>query len=381
MTKPVSGEKPWFAPEEKPKGGALSVDRLTASSKNLAPGVVRAFKTISYFRESLVAIACAVGSGGTFSYLILSPSPVNAAWAVAVGGIFLLGLSIFFFIRQAGRSAVTLSPMHSNEPLVRVAFKAAQGEMKIDEGRTKTLPAPELALHQFVQQVRAYATEKAYLRNKPAGDRAGTVGAVVRPEQADLLKRRWDEVLDSLAEFELYLANDPQAIIEKLTTKYPTQLMDVSQIFREVGEGFDNTWRRKGINIESAIVTPLRATTNEAVLRRLLVGPWRASAYFARRGNGVVFSAKSVNNKVVARWECEGLVIHDEYLKFAQDTEIPLNERIERGMQMIATDAASPNTLNALISLLTWIDLAKACAVDFAFKHTNEGFVIELNLK
>jgi hypothetical protein len=229
--------------------------------------------------------------------------------------------------------------------------------------------------------VRAYATEKSYQKTRAELGATGSVNSPLVAEPVDLLKRRWNEVLDSLNEFEIYLANDPQGLIEKLLTKTPNQSLDVSQIFRDVAESFDTTWRRKGINIESAIVTPLKAHTNEAVLRRLLVGPWRASAYFARRGGGVVFSAKSVEGKVVARWDCDGLMMKEDYVKIAMNSELPVNDRIEKGLQMLAPDPHSPNTLHALVSFITWIDLAKAAKADFQFKHTNDGFVIELRLK
>ena len=58
-----------------------------------------------------------------------------------------------------------------------------------------------------------------------------------------------------------------------------------------------------------------------------------------------------------------------------------MNERIERGLTVLAPDPNSPNTLHALISFITWIDLAQTVGADFAFKHTNDGFVIELRLK
>ncbi|NBW82275.1 hypothetical protein EBR21_11030 [bacterium] len=258
-----------------------------------------------------------------------------------------------------------------------------RGELKVGEGR-RGPPAPELALSQFVSQVRAYASEKSFQNVKPQPDRTMSEagGSATTSESANLLKRRWNEVVDSLDEFEIYLANDPQGMISKLVSKNPPKQLDAAVVFREVAESFDTTWRRKGINIESAIVTPLKATAQEGLLRRLLVGPWRASAYFARRGSSVVFSAKSVQGRVVARWEIDGLSIPDDYLQLATDSSVSVNERIEKGLLAMAPEPAnSPSTLYALISFITWIDLAHACETEFEFKNNNNGFVIEIRLK
>jgi hypothetical protein len=148
-----------------------------------------------------------------------------------------------------------------------------------------------------------------------------------------------------------------------------------------VADTFDTTWRRKGINIESAIVSPLKATANEALLRRLLVGPWRASAYFARRGTGVMFAAKAQGNQVFATWETNGLCIPEAYLNVALNTELSLNDRLERGMVTLSNDpASSSSTFLALLSFLSWIDLAKASGANFELKNANEGFQIILRL-
>jgi hypothetical protein len=372
-----SPEEPWYAPpkkQERPssgtKGGSLgSSSRIDGPSSTLD-----IIKTIA---SSAITLFFAIASGILIGWQSTQSDTGSLGWfltALAILGIF---FSFLFLLRQMGSVVARLLPSEETDSPMQLAFRLARGEIRAQESR-KGSPAPELALYQFVQQVRAYATEKSYQKNRPTEKLDANL---LRAEPADLLKRRWHDVMDSLAEFEIYLANDPQGMIQKLISKYPTQVMDVSQIFREVAENFDTTWRRKGINIECAIVTPLKATTNEALLRRLLVGPWRSSAYFARRGNSVFFSAKSIEGKVVARWETEGLVIKDEYLKIALDNTLPVNERIERGMASIATDPNSPNTLHALISFITWIDLAKATSADFAFKHANDGFVIELNFK
>lgn len=302
-----------------------------------------------------------------------------------LGGLLAsIGLLISFLLvlRFLGSELSRLLPLHSGDSAFAVAMIWMRGGLKVDEGR-RGPPAPELALSQFVSQVRAYATEKSFQNVKPLADRSPVeAGGAAVSESANLLKRRWNEVVDSLDEFEIYLANDPQGMISKLVSKNPPKQLDAAVVFREVADSFDTTWRRKGINIESAIVTPLKATAQEGLLRRLLVGPWRASAYFARRGASVVFSAKSVQGRVVARWEVDGLSIPDDYLALATNSTTAVNERIEKGLQAMAPEPAnSPNTLYALISLITWIDLAHACETEFEFKNNNNGFVIEIRLK
>jgi hypothetical protein len=342
-----------------------------------ALGVLRALVRLG---NGLAALLLAVGGGYCIGRALEPQAESGANALFALGATVLMLGALALVLRQLGKTLGSASEKFAGDNPLSLALAALRGDISIEETR-KGVPAPEMALHQFVQQVRAYATEKSYQKNRQdAGGGAQAHNPLVA-EPVDLLKRRWNEVLDSLGEFEIFLANDPQGMIAKLVSKYPNQVMDVSQIFRDVAESFDNTWRRKGINIEAAIVTPLRANTNEALLRRLLVGPWRSCAYFARRGGGVLFSAKSMEGRVVARWECEGLSIPDDYLAFARQSDRTVNERIERGLQVLSPDPNSPNTLHALVSFITWVDLAQTVAADFAFKHTNDGFVVELRLK
>lgn len=295
--------------------------------------------------------------------------------------LFFLGfflLAAFLLIYQIGSICSFLALKKEDISFFHLGVKYLRREITQEEPR-KGIPAPEIALYQFVQQVRAYAMEKSYLKQmqekniQPNQNLAGI-------EPGAILKRRWNDVFDSLNEFEIYLANDPKGIIEKLIAKSPTQSMDVSQIFRDVAETFDNTWRRKGINIEQAIVTPLKANTNEALLRRLLVGPWRTCVYFARRGNGVIFSAKNVNGKITAHWESDGVAFPQEFFQIATNMELSVNERIQREMELIAPDPNSPNTLFALISFITWLDLVHAASGDYTIKQGSSGFIIELRI-
>ena len=385
MSHPQGAPEPWYTASGQKKArnsGNRSSESNSRGGKTASLFKVGAGSTLKLFYNGVVALIAATVAGGLLVTSYAERDAENGAGALLLSGLIALSVvavAVFFLIRQVGAVASRLSNKHADESSFQVAISVARGEIRTDDGR-RGPPAPEMALYQFVQQVRAYATEKSFQKNRQGDNKPETHNLLVA-EPVDLLKRRWNEVIDSLNEFEIYLANDPQGMISKLIAKHPNQLVDVSQIFREVAESFDNTWRRKGINIESAIVTPLRANTNDALLRRLLVGPWRSSAYFARRGNSVLFSAKSIDGKVAARWETEGLMISEDYLQLAQNTEIPVNERIERGLTVIAPDPSSPNTLYALISFITWIDLAKACNADFSFKHTNDGFVIELRLK
>lgn len=375
----LNNPEPWYAPSGKKKPAntpATLVAPLEApSALRFAFALIRHFLKLRslIFAVAIVAIAAFAGARA-----------IHAGASSFVGGLITaIGLLFSFFLifRFLGAELAKVLPLHGSDSSLVVAMKWLRGQLKIDEGR-RGPPAPELALGQFVSQVRAYATEKSFQNVKPMLDRSVSEPGAAVSESANLLKRRWNEVVDSLDEFEIYLANDPQGMISKLVSKNPPKQLDAAVVFREVAETFDTTWRRKGINIESAIVTPLKATAQEGLLRRLLVGPWRASAYFARRGSSVVFSAKSVQGRVVARWEVDGFSIPEEYLPIALDSAIAVNDRIEKGLVALAPDPAnSPNTLYALISLVTWIDLAHACETEFEIKNNNSGCVIEIRLK
>ena len=63
-----------------------------------------------------------------------------------------------------------------------------------------------------------------------------------------------------------------------------------------------------------------------------------------------------------------------------KNIQLDVNERIEKGMEIIALDPNSPNTLFALISFVTWIDLANVSGCDYEVKQGSEGLIIELRL-
>jgi hypothetical protein len=377
----TSDQEPWYAPAGKKKAAAVPVhtpiggEPTPSLISSVATFFLRLFKLWQVILISLLLVFA--------SYLAmrLTIGGNTSATAVALVIVVLsVVFSLLFILRFLGAELAKVLPLHKNDTPLTVALSWLSNSLKLEEAR-RGPPAPELALSQFVTQVRSYASEKSFQNVRPNPDRIAEPGSY-HSESANLLKRRWNEVVDSLDEFEIYLANDPQGMISKLVSKNPPKLIDAAVVFREVADSFDTTWRRKGINIESAIVTPLKATAHEGLLRRLLVGPWRASAYFARRGASVVFSAKSTSGRVTARWDVDGLSIPDEYLKIATDSSLPVNDRIEKGLVALAPDPAnSPNTLYALISFVTWIDLAHACEMEFEFKNTNNGFVIELRLK
>lgn len=376
----LNNPEPWYAPSGKRKPAAAAAAPSVPES---APTALRLLISIFSQLKRIRGLVFAGAVTASFSFfaarMIAGGSPPVVGGVLAACGLLLAFLLVLRFL---GSELGRFLPLHAADSPFTIAMLWMRGELKVDEGR-RGPPAPELALLQFVSQVRAYASEKSFQNVKPQSDRASAeVGMGAVSESANLLKRRWNEVVDSLDEFEIYLANDPQGMISKLVSKNPPKQLDAAVVFREVAESFDTTWRRKGINIESAIVTPLKATAQEGLLRRLLVGPWRASAYFARRGASVVFSAKSTQGRVVARWEIDGLSIPDDYLQVATDSSVSVNERIEKGLLAMAPEPAnSPNTLYALISFITWIDLAHACETDFEFKNNNNGFVIEIRLK
>lgn len=376
----TNGQEPWYAPTGKKKGSGASFSRVSSNEEQPSVGVVVTLLR-SLFKLKFIILALSISALSCYIGFRLTLGGHGLASAAGLAFVFIgqfcALIALLYFL---GSELSKVAPEGQGTSATSSLLQWLQGKFRADEGR-KGPPAPELALLQFVSQVRSYATEKSFQNVKPSVEKTHDPASRFS-ESANLLKRRWNEVVDSLDEFEIYLANDPQGMINKLVSKNPPKQLDAAVVFREVADSFDTTWRRKGINIESAIVTPLRATVHEGLLRRLLVGPWRASAYFARRGASVVFSAKSVSGRVIARWEVDGLSIPDDFLLVARDSSLPVNERIEKGLIVLASDPThSPNTLYALISLVTWIDLAHACESEFEFKNNNNGFVIELRLK
>lgn len=341
---------PWYAQKKKQQRNR---PRLKGLLTLLLPSLLVIFFA-NAFGYSLSV--CLESSGAAFFFLFLFC-------------LLFLFLSFFCAVYQVGFICRVLAPHYEQESPLSLGVRFFRGELKCDEAR-KGILAPEMALNQFVQQVRAYATEKSFLKQKQTSV----------TDAGSILKRRWNDVHDSLNEFEVYLANDPNGVIEKLVARSAPQTMDVSQIFRDVAETFDTTWRSKGVNIEHAIVTPLRASTNEMLLRRLLVGPWRTCVHFARRGGGVVFSAKSVGNKIVAQWHCEGVILPEEFFALIRNQELSVNERIENGLELADADRSSPNTLFALISFVTWIDLVQAAGTQYSLRQGDEGFEISLHI-
>ncbi len=370
--------EPWYVRKKKFQNSNVLGNSLKKASNDEVGKVGHAKQSAMLMVYIFFALIFAIISGVFFTLPFLE-NVIGIKRVVFISiAIVSLFFSMFFIFYEIGSICFYLAPRNEGGNFFSLGTKYLRGQIELEEPR-KGIPAPEMALYQFIQQVRAYAMEKTFLKQKqdrPQDAFSNINGA----DPHSLLKRRWNDVLDSLNEFEIYLANDPKGIIEKLIVKSPPQNMDVSQIFRDVAETFDTTWRRKGINIEHAIVTPLKANTNEAVLRRLLVGPWRSCVYFARRGNGVVFSAKSIDGRIIARWECEGMAFPEEFFEIVRNIQLDVNDRIEKGMALIALDPNSPNTLFALISFVTWVDLANVAGCDYDIKQGSEGLVVELRL-
>ncbi len=374
-----NGPQPWYVKKKNPGSEQNPNKRgnrgqLASNSNKLAKikfFCVHIFPTVL----SLLFLICAALSFILGFYRQANSSPNIILIIIS---ILFLGLCFLATLYQIGSICSNFSDKESGSSYISLAIRYLQGEILREEARSG-IPAPEMALYQFVQQVRAYAIEKSFLKQKQEKS-LNTYAHLTHSDPNVIIKRRWNDVMDSLNEFEIYLANDPTGIIEKLIAKSPLQNTDVSQIFRDVAETFDTTWRRKGINIEQAIVTPLKANTNEALLRRLLVGPWRSCVYFARRGNEVIFTAKSNSGKIIAHWECEGVVYPEEFFEVVRDNTLTVNERIEKGMSIVAVDSNSPNMLFALISFVTWLDLANAAGSDYSIKQGSEGLIIELRI-
>lgn len=370
--------EPWYIRKKKFQSSNVLSNSTKKSSKNEINKEKSQKQWILRTIYIFMTITFAISSGTFFTLIFIGNlTGIKQIIIIASAIVFLL-ITFLFIIYGIGNICDQFAHKNNFSNYFSLGIKFLQGKIEIEEPR-KGIPAPEMALYQFIHQVRAYATEKTFLKQKQERSQdLFTNFNNVDPNS--LIKRRWNDVLDSLNEFEIYLANDPKGIIEKLIAKSPPQNMDVSQIFRDVAETFDTTWRRKGINIEHAIVTPLKAKTNEAVLRRLLVGPWRSCVYFAKRGNGVVFSAKSIDGKIITRWECENMAFPEEFFELMRNTQLNVNERIELGMSLISIDPNSPNTLFALISFVTWIDLATVAGCDYNIEQGSDGLIIELRL-
>lgn len=373
MSKRVSEPAPWYAPPRKRESRFMDIVKRVLQF--VFVDSTSYFRWINLFSGLFFAVMCAVAAGVAAASVFLMPMPLLTQIPLAAGAMLLAIISAFLILHLQG-VAVQRSLPDQEGPALQTGLRALRGILAKERARS-VIPAPELALQQLIQQVRNYAQEKSFQQNRGAAATEVIPGA----SSSDIIRRRWNEVVDSVNEFEIFLASDSHSIIEKLIAKSPPQNMDVSRIFRDVAESFDISWRRKGINIESAIVTPLRAMTHENLLRRLLVGPWRSSVYFARRGNGVVFSARSIEGQVIAFWECDGLAIPDDYLQRLQDSTLSVSQRIEEGLAVLAPDpSSSPNTFHALVSFITWVDLAQTCEADYTLKNTTDGFVIELRL-
>ncbi len=370
--------EPWYVRKKKfPAQNSNNKTSKKGSSEELVKKQ-QVRSTVFFLLNMFFLILCTVSAGVFLTLSFYDKSFLATSGIYVVTAILLLAVAIVLFFLIIGGICSSILKNKDQIGKFSYAFLFLKGQVQIEEPR-KGIPAPEMALYQFIQQVRAYAMEKTFLRQKQDRQQDAFLG-LNGVDPNSLLKRRWNDVMDSLNEFEIYLANDPKGMIEKLVVKSPPQNMDVSQIFRDVAETFDTTWRRKGINIEHAIVTPLKANTNEALLRRLLVGPWRSCVYFARRGNGVVFSAKSIEGKIITRWECEGMAFPEEFFELMRNNQLDVNDRIEKGMNLIALDPNSPNTLFALISFVTWIDLAQVAGCDYEIKQGSDGLIIELRL-
>jgi len=313
-----------------------------------------------------------------FLYLLVLPFlTLMAKITFIVVSVVVMVIFLISMCSQIGAVCRFLTTKNQGISDITLGCHYLNGRVEKEEPR-KGIPAPELVLQQFIQQVKSYAIEKSFLKQHGDRDRGPLVGG---DESYEILRRRWHDVVDSLNEFEIYLASDHRGMIEKLLSQSSLQSKDVAQIFREVAETFDVTWRRRGIHIEHAIVTPLRALTSDALLRRLLVGPWRTCVYFAKRGNSVIFSAKSSQNKIVARWECDGIAFPDTFLELMQNRELSVNERIEQGLVALNQDNhSSPNSLFALISFITWIDLASDSKSDYSIEQGSAGLIIQLCL-
>jgi hypothetical protein len=372
-------ENPWYTKksptnvERKIRPEYLDLDSFQRQLKRGKESVAKLVFGISAIALSTVA--------GVFLALATQHDHMEIGY-IALSAL-LIFLSLVLLIFLIGQVCLKTNHKYLHELPFQLGVMYIKGEIKPIPSQ-KALPASEIALYHFVNQVKAYANEKSFLKTKANTEeepkKTSYVFSELNTSQA-LIKRRWNDVLDTLNEFEIFLSQDNKQYIQNLLEKQSI-LMDVSQVFRDVAETFDTTWRRRGINIEAAIVSPLKIKTNESLLRRILVGPWRTCAYLAHKGSSVVFSAKSEKNVVEARWECDGLTLSSELISTLLQSDLSINERIEMGLDTLCVDANhSPNTLFALISFVTWADLANQAFLNYSAHQSNDGFVISLRFK
>ena len=328
---------------------------------------------ISRFSFGLSSLILSI-LGGVFLSLCFTQDELGFDIAFSSVGILLVFISLVLLIVQIGQVCKNNYEHYRHELPFQLGLLYARGAIKAIP-QLRAVPAPELALQHFVNQVKAYALEKSFQKSKISSPETQKNSL-----SADcLLKRRWNDVADSLAELEAYLSQGNPTILQTLVERQSV-LMDVSPIFRDVAETFDSTWRRRGINIEAAVVSPLKMKANDVVLRRMLVGPWRACAYLARKGSSLIFSAKAEKGLITVRWDCDGFYLPTELLSTLLNSSLELNERIEIGLQSLAEkQTSSAHLLFALISFTTWADLMNMIKIRYKVAQTVEGTSIEIS--
>lgn len=365
--------KPWYIQKKKNQLNLLHGNVQESSFlQKILKIKTHSIKFVKIFSYAFLSLCCASSFGFCLAKLILSPFDGKSFFIYFILCILFFICAVYFAVAQIGHVADFFmeKKYHISNFLVGLFYLQSKIE--------KTSPkkgsfVSELVLRQFLQQVRVYAAEKNY-NNQKKNDTSDAL------QQEGFLKRRWNDVQDTLDEFDVYLANNPSDVISKLVAHPTCQHRDVSHIFREIAETAENTWRAKGINIEHAIVIPLKSNMNDKLLKRLLAGPWRACAYFSTRTNGVVFSSKSESNKILARWECEGVTYAQNFFEIVKNQTLSVNERIEQAIELIANDPKNSNILLGLISLIIWHDLAIAAAVDFDIIQGSEGLIVKLTI-
>ncbi len=364
--------KPWYAREKKKtflSSNKENLKFLDTFFKFLLQSI-RAFNLFRYGFLSIVFSSFA----SIILVKLLQEDSLSLQVPVMLLGIlmFVMG-AIYLMLAQIGSVCVFFDDSTAKTPKYKVGYLYLVSQLAKSKPRIN-ISAPELVLKQFVQQVRFYSLEKNYFLQKQNLKTEDT------PSSLSLLDRRWHDVQDTLDEFDVYLSQNSTARIEVLLSTLTPQTQDAAQLFQNIAETFEMTWRPKGITIEHAIVVPLKITLNEKLLKRLLAGAWRATVYFAPKGGTVTFSSKSENGKVYARWACLGVTFASDFYETVCNRNLSLNARIEIGMTYISNQPQNSTILFGLISLLIWHDLAIAANVNFNIKQDNDGMIATLVL-
>lgn len=365
--------KPWYVKEKKKKRNFfLMNDKHNTFLNNVLKFIYFSYCVLKLFRYSFIGL-CVSLFASLFFLNEFSEASGFKTLILFFGVLLIIAFVIYLLVAQIGSVCANFAENPKNLNKYALGYAYLTSQIKKSKPRTHKVAA-ELILKQFVQQVRLYSLEKNYYLQK------NLVSEGTTNQTKTLLQRRWQDVEDTLDEFDIYQSPSSEQRIESLISILTPQMQDVSEIFQNSAESFESSWRLKGINIEHAIVVPLKAHINAKILKRFLAGAWRASVYFVPKGGTVTFAAKYENNQIIARWACLGATFSPHFYETIQDTSLSINTRIEIGMTYVSNQPHNSNILFGLISLIILNDITIAAKTNFKMKQGNDGMILTLIL-